>query len=249
MIDADRVRTAHGDAWAAEGRAREAVGGGVLRVPDARAMASGIPLPAWNNADITGPEPDLEQLRAWYERLGMPWGMRVPVELDLTVGQPLFVKRCFGATSATLPGPNGSEGLVIRRARPEELGRFVDAEVAMFGQPADVTRRFIEPVFGHDGFEHWFAFRDERTVAVATLVLSDGEAGRAAMLTGLAAMPDEASSRTVLAAAALTATLERDPDRLLHVHADPDDDPEELSGLGFQEVPGFVVRLVVESPT
>lgn len=215
-------------------------------------MASGIPLPQWNNADVTGPDPDLEQLSAWYGQLGMPWGVRVPTDLDhlVDVGEPLFVKRGFGATSRILVPPDRAardDGLTVRRARWEELDRFVHAEVAMFATPRSLARRFVEPVFGRDGFEHWLALRGEDTLAIATLVLTDGEAGPAAMLTGLAARPGDEPAKAVLASAALTSTLERRPDALLHVHADPDDDVDELLALGFVEVEGFIVRLVVDA--
>ena len=54
---ADRVRTAHADAWAAEGVLREPMGGGVLTLSGIRVMASGLPQPQWNGADVTGRTP------------------------------------------------------------------------------------------------------------------------------------------------------------------------------------------------
>jgi hypothetical protein len=54
------VRTAHADAWQAEGRLREPYGGGACAVRGARAMASGIRTPKWNNADVTHEQVDLE---------------------------------------------------------------------------------------------------------------------------------------------------------------------------------------------
>jgi hypothetical protein len=68
------VRTAHADAWQAEGRLREPHGGGVCAVRGARAMASGIRTPKWNNADVIHEQVDLEALSAWYESRGMPLG-------------------------------------------------------------------------------------------------------------------------------------------------------------------------------
>jgi tRNA-dihydrouridine synthase len=53
--DADRVRAAHADVWAAHGRFREPAGGGDLRLPGIRVMASGLPHPQWNNGDIDDP--------------------------------------------------------------------------------------------------------------------------------------------------------------------------------------------------
>jgi hypothetical protein len=66
------VRTAHGDAWQAEGRLRESHGGGVCGVQGARAMASGIRTPKWNNADVTHEQVDIETLSVWYGSRDMP---------------------------------------------------------------------------------------------------------------------------------------------------------------------------------
>jgi len=94
------VRTAHADAWQVEGRLRERYGGGVYAVRGARAMASGIRTPKWNNADVTHSQVDIDALRAWYGSRGLPWGLRVPLELSLAVGEALFVKRCMGLVAS-----------------------------------------------------------------------------------------------------------------------------------------------------
>jgi hypothetical protein len=90
------VRTAHADAWQAEGRLREPHGGGVCAVQGARAMASGIRTPQWDNADVTHEPVDVAALGAWYAARGMPWGLRVRLQIPLAVGEPLFAKRCRG---------------------------------------------------------------------------------------------------------------------------------------------------------
>ena len=95
------VRTAHADAWQEEGRLREPHGGGVCAVQGARAMASGIRTPKWNNADVTHDQVDIKTLSAWYAARDMPWGLRVPLELSLAVGEPLFVKRCMGRLASS----------------------------------------------------------------------------------------------------------------------------------------------------
>ena len=59
-----RVRAAHGNAWQVEGRARRAYGGGAHAVRGARLMASGLPTPKWNNADITSADVDLDAVAA-----------------------------------------------------------------------------------------------------------------------------------------------------------------------------------------
>lgn len=47
-----RVRTAHGDAWEAQGCLRESVGGGALELHGIRLMASGLPDTQFNNGDV-----------------------------------------------------------------------------------------------------------------------------------------------------------------------------------------------------
>jgi len=185
VIDRDRVRAAHADAWEAEGAARAADGGGVARVRGARLMASGLPLPQWNNADVTSADLDRDALEAWYEERGVPWGVRVPVELTVEVGTPLFEKHCYGVESAGFRPMEPEDGVVFRRAEQEDLDRFAAAEGLAFGDDDDIVRRWITPVFGRPGFEHWMAERGGGVVAIGSAVWSDGDAGRAVMITGL----------------------------------------------------------------
>ena len=81
---AARVRAAHADAWAAEGVLRE--GGAALPLRDIRVMASGLPQPQWNGADVTGPNPDLDGARAFYAERGLSLGVRVPAEMPWSTG-------------------------------------------------------------------------------------------------------------------------------------------------------------------
>ena len=248
---AARVRAAHGDAWEVEGHAREGAGGGVGAVRGARLMASGIPTPKWNNADITEPVPDLEAIAAWYAARDLPWGMRVPVKIDLPVGEVIGPKRCFGL------GPDGlarmveqvqteaSERVRVRLLGRGELEAAVAAEAALFGDADGYARRWIEPVFGHASFVHWVAYEGERPVGVACTVRSDGLAGPAAMLTGLEVTPSWAerglAENLVLAAAA---TAFEGGAELVHAHPMDPAEADLLLRCGFLEVPGFMVRVM-----
>src|SRR5215211_6418786 len=145
-----------------QGRLREPYGGGVYAVRGARAMASGIRTPKWNNADVTHEQVDLEALSAWYGSRGLPWGLRVPLELSLAVGEPLFVKRCMGLVTSggaesrlRQLGPAG--GVQVRRLRADERDRFVALEVAAFGDAPATARAGLGPQFGRAGFDHWVA--------------------------------------------------------------------------------------------
>jgi hypothetical protein len=246
------VRTAHGDAWQVEGRLREPYGGGVCVVRGARAMASGIRTPKWNNADVTHQQVDIEALSAWYGSLGMPWGLRVPLEFSLAVGEPLFVKRCMGlvASSGTESrlrrlGPAG--GVQVRRIRADERDRFVALEVAAFGDDPATARAWLAPQFGVAGFDHWMAEIAGATVGIATSVRSDELAGPAVMLTGIAALPgpDARLVKAQLSAQISAQAAQTGPGATLaHVYPDDDEEAAAFAAVGFLEVPGFLVRLV-----
>ncbi|MFA9431961.1 hypothetical protein [Egicoccus sp. AB-alg2] len=241
------MHDAHADAWAWEGRVREPFGGGSARLGGLRLMASGLPDARWNNADVTGPDPDLSAAAAWYAALGVPWGLRVPHGRAVSVGTPLFVKRCFAlaAGDARFAGALPAD-VVVRRAEPTDLERFVGVEAAAFGDPLAVARRWIGPAWGAPGFEHWLGEVRGRPAAVATTVTTAGDAGGATMVTGLGRLSGTPAGlstgllRHVLASLAATA-----PRQLVHVHVAPGDDLAPLAHLGFREFDGLTVRVVV----
>ena len=242
---AARVRTAHGDAWQVEGRARRAHGGGTHEVRGARLMASGLPTPKWNNADVTAADADLDAVAAWYAARDLPWGVRVPVELDLAVGERLFTKRAFGLERADVLQGAGAMGVLVRRAGPADLEAYDATDAAVFGDDPALTHRWNAPVLGLVGFEHWLALEGDKPVGVVCTVLSDDRAGPAAMLTGLGALPsrrgqgveDEllgVAARSAFAAGA----------RLMHTYATGEAGAAWLRSRGFVEAPGFAVYVV-----
>jgi hypothetical protein len=246
------VRTAHADAWQAEGRLRERHGGGVCAVRGARAMASGIRTPKWNNADVTHEQVDVEALSAWYAARGMPWGLRVPLEISLAVGEPLFVKRCMGlvASSGAESGLrlfDSTGGVEVRRIRADERDRFVALEVAAFGDDPATARAWLAPQFGVAGFDHWMAEIAGATVGIATSVRSEELAGPAVMVTGVAALPgaDARLVKAQLSAQISAQAVQAGPGAtLVHVYPDDDEEAAAFAAVGFIEVPGFLVRLV-----
>jgi hypothetical protein len=215
-------------------------------------MASGIRTPKWNNADITDEQVDLEALSAWYAARDMPWGLRVPLEFSLAVGEPLFVKRCMGlvASSAAEPGlrPLEHAGAVeVRRIRADERDRFVDLEVAAFDDDPATARVWLAPQFGAAGFDHWVAELAGTTVGIATRVRSNELAGPAAMITGVAALPgaDAQLVKAQLSAQISAEAVHAGPEAtLVHVYPDDDEEAAAFAAVGFIEVPGFLVRLV-----
>jgi hypothetical protein len=246
------VRTAHADAWQAVGRLREPYGGGACAVRGARAMASGIRTPKWNNADVTHEQVDLEALSVWYAALGMPWGLRVPLEISLAVGEPLFVKRCMGLVASSgaesgLRPLDHADAVEVRRIRADERDRFVALEVAAFGDDPATVRAWLAPQFGVAAFEHWVAELAGATVGSAASVRSDELAGPAVMVTGMAALPgaDAQLVKAQLSAQISAQALHAGPGAtLVHVYPDDDEEAAAFAAVGFIEVPGFLVRLV-----
>jgi len=244
-----RVRAAHGDAWQVEGQARVPYGGGVYAVRGARLMASGIPTPKWNNADVSSADVDLDAMSAWYAARDLPWGVRVPVEIDLAIGEPLFTKRCFGLAKLDAHPAIAAADLLVRRAGPEDLEAYIATDAAVFDDDPALTRRWVVPVFGRAEFEHWLAFGDGMPVGVACTVHSSAWAGPAAMLTGVGVLPwrrDGRAERSVeraLIAAALESAFAAGA-TLAHAYAGDEGEARLLRASGFTEVSGLTVRVV-----
>ena len=240
------VRTAHGDAWEVEGRLRTPYGGGAARVRGARLMASGIKQPKWNNADATASDVDLEALTAWYSARDLPWGMRVPLELTVELGTPLFVKRCAGLLLEAFPGSANQLGDVrVRRCEPGFATAYAGLDASVFGSDLAESQAWVYPQFDAPGFRHWIAEVGGMPVGIATTVRSNGEAGPAAYLCGLGALPGSPpEALDCLVAVAIGDAFDAGADL---VHANPDDDAsmQRLAALGAIEVPGFLVRVVI----
>ena len=223
------MRTAEGDAWQVHGALRA----GATSLRGIRLMASGLDHPQYNNADVTAADADIDGARAWYAAFGVPWGMRVPVELPWTHGRFIFEKRLMGLerpaprrrprTSASPTTSTPSSRSTRRRSRCS-------------------ARAWLAPQFGAPGYETALAYLDGRPVATGYSILSDGQAGPALYVAGVAVLP-EARGRGI--GAALTSWLiARGFERgatLAHLHPDDDAAARLYARLGFVEVPGFNV--------
>jgi GNAT superfamily N-acetyltransferase len=222
------VRAAEGDAWQVHGALRA----GVRSLRGIRLMASGLEHPQYNNGDVTAADADVDGARAWYAALGVPWGMRVPVELPWTDGRFLFTKRLMGLERLR-PAPPAD----VRVA--DDLETVVAIDAAAFAVSA---REWLAPQFGAPGYETALAHLDGRPVATGYSILSDSRAGPALYVAGVAVLP-EARGRGI--GAALTSWLvARGFERgatLAHLHPDDDAAVRLYSRLGFVEVPGFNV--------
>jgi hypothetical protein len=113
--------------------------------------------------------------------------------------------------------------VAVRAARADELALVAGADAAIFGGDLAESCAWVAPQLGASRFRHWVAVAGGEPVGLATTVRSDGDAGRAAYVTGVDAFARGAEL----------------------VHANPDDDAQAalLASLGGVEVPGFEVRV------
>ena len=195
-------------------------------------MASGLDHPQYNNADVTAADADIDGACRWYAARGVPWGIRVPVELPWAHGRFLFSKRLMGLEQLR-PAPPAD----VRVA--DDLEAVVAIDGAAFGGAA---RDWLAPQFAAPGYETALAYLDGRPVGTGYSIRSDGRAGPCLYVAGVGVLP-EARGRGI--GAALTSWLiARGFERgatLAHLHPDDDAAVRLYARLGFVEVPGFNV--------
>ena len=244
-----RVWSAQGDAWQAEGRLREPLGGGAAELPGIRLMASGLPHAQWNNGDVTDPgRVDIEAVRAWYagraHGTGVPWGVRVPAGMPFGHGRYLFRKRCMGLVCSHFIPAAPVAGLRIRRATPSDAQAVAGIDASAFGGPMALTRPWGEPQLGAAGFTVALAEFDGDPVGIATAIVTDVRAGPAVGLFGVGVL-DRARARGV-GSAATSWLLERAFDRgadLAHLNPDTAAAARLYGRLGFTETRGLDVYI------
>ncbi len=235
VLDA-RVRTAHADAWAVEGTLRERQGGATAALRGIRVMASGLPHPQWNGADVTGPNADLDGARAFFAARGLPWGVRVPVGMPWSAGRHLFRMGLMGlAQTGFRPAPD-VPSLVLRTAGPADVEAVVAIDTAAFGADPRLQRPWLEPHLGAPGITVALAELDGEPVGTAYALRSDGAAGPATFLAGVAVA--EPARRRGVAGAMSSWLLERafaGGTRLAHLHPDTDAAARVYGRLGFSD--------------
>jgi GNAT superfamily N-acetyltransferase len=233
MLEA-RVRTAHADAWAVEGTLREPYGGGAATLRGIRVMASGLPHPQWNSADVTGPGADLEGARAFYAQRRVRWGVRVPSGMPWTEGRHLFRMALMGLQPPALQPAPDVPGLTVRQAGPDDLEAVLAVDTAAFEADPAVHRPWNEPHLRAANVTVALAELDGEPVGTAYTVRSNGAAGPAAFLAGVGVL--NRARRRGIAAAMSTWLLARAFDegaRLAHLHPDTDDAGRVYARLGF----------------
>ena len=234
--------TAQGDAWEEHGRLREARGGAALALRGIRLMASGLPQPQWNGADVTGPDADLDGARAFYAERGLPWGVRVPAGMPWQHGRRVRSQRLMGLEPAALRPAEPPAEVALRPAGPADLEAVVAVDATAFEADPAHERAWLEPLLGAPRVEVVLAERDGEPVGTAYAVRSDGRAGPCLYLAGVAVAPG--ARRRGVGAAVSSWLLERGFERgaeLAHLHPDTQEAARLYARLGFVETPGFEI--------
>jgi predicted N-acetyltransferase YhbS len=235
-----RVQVAHADAWQAEGRLREPYGGGALEVRGLRLMASGLAGPQWNSGDVTAPDADLAAARAFYAARGAAWGLRVPTGLPWRHGRRLKTLRLMAVEhEAFAPAPL-PPGVEINAADEDDLETVLAIDAEAFGEDPDEERRWIAPRLGADGIATALATLDGEPVGTGLAIRTDGRAGPALYVAGVA-VAAAARGRGIGAAVSswlVAGGLEHGA-RFAHLHADNDPAARVYARLGFAEAAGL----------
>jgi GNAT superfamily N-acetyltransferase len=249
-LTAARVRAAHADAAGLEGRLRVGLRGGAVQLPGIHLMASGLPRPQWNNADVVGPgAPDevvMAQVRAWFAERHVPWGVRVPEGQPWPYGRKLLTKRVMATELDRPPDPMldiaEPEDVEIRVAVAADLTTYARVDAAAFDDEVAPTADYARPMLGAAGFHALLAFHGGQPAGVAHAIRSDGAGGPSVGIFGVGVL---AAHRRLGIGRSLTTHLLRwggDSGADL-AWLNPDDDAAAAlyAGLGFREVPGFDV--------
>jgi ribosomal protein S18 acetylase RimI-like enzyme len=240
-LTSEWVRTAHADAWEVHGLARVDSGGGAVRLPGVRLMATGLPHPQWNNGDVTAPDHvDLEAVRAWYAERSVPWGLRLPKDASWPHGRKLFTKRLMGATPEGFTPSSTPAGVLIRAAEVADTDRVVAVDAVAFEAPPEVERGWVAPLISTATFA--VAEIAGEIVATGNGVYADGDAGPSGYVAGIGVLP-EFRRRGIGAAITswLAGQLLDAGAQLLHLHPDTESAAAIYRRLGFIEVDGFDV--------
>lgn len=238
-VTAGWVRQAHGDAWQAVGTACTGRGGGVRELAGVRLMATGLPHPQWNNGDMHDPAAvRLDEVREWYSGLEVPWGLRVPAGAEWHHGHHLFRKRLMGTVPASFRPSDPIPGLELRPAGPDDLESILAVDIVAFEQPAEVERPWLQRLLDHPGTTLAVATLDEAVVATGSVLRSEGWAGPAGYVAGIAVEPDV---RRRGVGAAVTSWLMQQAGNvaLWHLHPDTDSAARIYQRLGYVEVEGL----------
>jgi GNAT superfamily N-acetyltransferase len=230
---------AQGDALAAQGELRAAAGGAVATPRDLVVMTAGFEAAGVNSGDVMGPDPDLDAARAFFAEHGVTFGLRVPEEMPWDEGMLLFRRRLMAMERSAFRPVAAVPGLDVRLAGPEDLPVVLRVDSSAFGLAREENRRWLEPLLAAERVEFALAALDGEPAGSAYVLRSDGAAGPAAYLAGVAVLAP--ARRRGVGAGVSSWLLERAFARgaeLAHLNPDTDAAARIYGRLGFSELPG-----------
>ena len=142
---ATRVRTARADANELDGLVRAHLGGAVARVGGARLMYSGFRARPRNDAQVVSLPVDLAAAERWFAERDCPWGLAVPVGLDLAPGEYIFTQRCMGLEPERFAAAASPAGVELRAAGLGDLEAFCQLDAEVFGGSAELAQQWLGP--------------------------------------------------------------------------------------------------------
>ena len=228
-----RVHTAHADAWEVHGHLRA----GAQRLHGIRCMASGLPHPQWNSADVTAADADLEGARAFYKRHGVPWGVCVPAGIPWSAGRHVMTQRLMGLDRGDFRPAPAVPGLRIRAAQERDFETLRGVDTAAFGED---NGAWLAGQLGRAPVVHALAELGGAPVGAAYSLRSHGEAGPCLYLAGVGVL--QTARRRGVGAAISSWLIERgfaDGAELAHLHPDSDEAARVYARLGFVETAGL----------
>jgi ribosomal protein S18 acetylase RimI-like enzyme len=241
---ADLVRAAQADAWQALGGLFDGCGGGTASLRGMRVMASGLPHPQWNGADVGAVDADIEAARAFFAERGVPWGARVPAAMAWRHGRLLCRQRLMGLVAAgdfdPAPVP---PGFAVQTAGTADLESVLAVDAEAFESDAAAGRPWLAALLAAPAEVVTVAAGTTaggRTVGTGYAVLSDGVAGPSVCIAGIAVARD--CRRRGLGAALSSWLVRRGFDagaRLAHLQPDDDRAARLYARLGFIETDGL----------
>jgi ribosomal protein S18 acetylase RimI-like enzyme len=144
----------------------------------------------------------------------------------------------MGAVPASFRPSDPVAGLDLRPAGPDDLEAILAVDVVAFEEPPEVERPWLQRLLDHPATTVAVATLESAVVATGSVLRSEGWAGPAAYVAGIAVQP--AARQRGIGAAVTSWLMEQAGDvALWHLHPDTDAAARIYQRLGYVEVEGL----------
>ena len=153
-------------------------------------MASGLPYGYLNTACVLDADTaDIDAARAWYSRRRLAWGVVVPASSLWPHGRKLLSQRLMAAEPARFSPAPQPAGLVVRRARAEDIDIVTMVDNGAFGSDATSSRAWLGALCRSAEVEVAIAELAGAPVAAGYGTRCSGEAGPSLYVGGIGVLP------------------------------------------------------------